>query len=166
MESSLLAFRIKPCRQFVIALTIGVVLAAASSGANADNVDVQVAVVQSPPSGPYNNPPWACSEPQAGPSSAYVICVNPETVKTKGAHQGDPVTITWTLDDSTGWTFPAAAGGIYIKKKKKWTVNPGSPPTTKYVATNTKENGTVKYSYTVGVINGSYLLTWDPTIMN
>ena len=164
MNRALHSFNKESCSHFAMPLVIGLLAATTSGAASADNVDVEVKVIQSdvsPPSG--YNPPWGCSETQPGPGNAlHVICVNPETVVTKPNRMGDPVQITWNLT-SSGWAFPAGGGGIFIKKKNKWVISVDS--TTKYSATNKKETGK-KYSYTVNVLNGTYLLTWDPTIMN
>jgi hypothetical protein len=145
-------------------LAFGALVATASGAASADNVPVEVKVIQSdvsPPSG--YSPPWGCSETQPGPGNAlHVICVNPEKVATKPPRTGDPVQITWNLSGA-GWTFPAGAGGIFIKKKNTWVITADSA--TQYSATNKRETGKT-YSYTVNVLNGTYLLTWDPTIMN
>lgn len=159
MRSFVLASSRRTVPHFATALAIGVLVTVVSSGVTAQSV--QVTVVQS--TGTPAPPPW-CSDPQPGPSGLmYVVCVDPEPIKTKaGPHNN--VQITWNLDSGTGWMFPAGGGGIYIKKKKKWVVTPQSQ--TQYIATNTKENGSTKYRYTVNVIQSSYLLTFDPTIQN
>jgi len=86
-------------------LAFGALVATASGAASADNVPVEVKVIQSdvsPPSG--YSPPWGCSETQPGPGNAlHVICVNPEKVATKPPRTGDPVQISGYLGSSDGF---------------------------------------------------------------
>ena len=115
---------------------------------------------------------WTCSDPQVGDAGGnqYYVCVDKDTVTT--TDNRGKVAVDWTLDPAGGWAFPHRQG-IDIDSKgnkknsngnKKWTV--GACTDTVCSATNDKENGQKKYAYTINVLNGRYLLTFDPTIMN
>lgn len=143
---------------FAIPLVIGV-LTAYGETACADDLTVTVTVQPAGTSAPHGG---ACSVAQDAPGGQHMICVDQEPATTKG-NQGTPVSVTWNIATG-GWAFAPAGGGIDIKKKKNWNVTAVSR--TQYKATNTKEDGNQKYSYTINVLNGGRLLTWDPTIKN
>jgi hypothetical protein len=117
-------------------------------------------------------PPPKCSAvSQSAPGGPYFVCVSQEPATAPSGSS----TITWTLSNPpSGCDFPMGQGGIIVDKgnKKKttghnsWTVTASTPPPTPiyYTATSTKDGK--KYAYTINVICGGYLLTYDPTIQN
>ena len=133
-----------------------------------------VVSVQNPPGSPGAN--GGCSPAQDGPAGQLVVCVDWDTIETPQVSSGTPVSVTWTIDVTKGWMFPANQLGIVIDSNQKknngngaqpWTISQHSSPS--YIATNKKENGQKRYGYTIFVVNttgGAYLLTYDPTIKN
>jgi hypothetical protein len=151
-------------RGFAQTLIFGVLLAHSVIAVAADNVMVKVSKTSI---GGYT-----CSDPQIGDAQGnqYMVCVDKGTITT--TDNAGNVAVTWMLDTSGGWVFPYTQG-VDIDAKgnktnsngnKKWTVTPCSDA--QCTATNAKENGNKRYQYTINVLNGRYLLTFDPTIMN
>ena len=151
-------------RGSALRLLFGVLLSHGGIAMAADAVAVKVS--RTPIAG------WTCSDPQVGDVSrtSYYVCVDKANVTT--TNNAGKAAVTWTLDPAGGWVFPYSQG-IDIDAKgnkkgsngrKKWTV--AACTDTECSATNDKENGSKKYAYTINVLNGRYLLTFDPTIMN
>jgi hypothetical protein len=156
-------------RNFAMTLVIGA-LSIHSGHASAQD-PVLVTVEPAPGSASGNK---KCSDGQTGDAAGnkYVICADPDSRSTTPHGQNHDVTVVWTLTDTTGkgWMFPLSQGVLVDSKQNKknssgnqpWTITQAS--TSSYTATNTKDQK--KYGYTINVINGNYLLTYDPTIMN
>jgi hypothetical protein len=167
MQPHAIASKGRLCWDLTLTLAFGVLLVHSVVAAAADSVQVKVSTTKIQG--------WACSaDPQIGDAqnNSYYVCVDKETVNTTDEGNGK-VTVTWTLDVTGGWTFPASQG-IDIDAKsnkknsngnKKWTlITPCSA--SQCTAKNDKESGNKTYRYTVNVLNQRYLLTFDPTIMN
>ena len=148
------------------AVAFGVLTAAGSAHGQPVQVNVQVSTTATL-SG------YTCMDySQTGPGGTpYWVCVSVDPIHTSG-QSGAPVSVTWTLTGSAGWAFPLAQGISIDSKRNKtnsngdraWTVT--SATATQYTAINNRETGNKKYQYTINLLKGGYLLTWDPTIMN
>jgi hypothetical protein len=111
---------------------------------------------------------WCSSQQKGPPPNMFYLCVDQEPAQAPPGSSS----ITWNLSSPPGCAFPLGQGGIIVDKvnKKKTTGNQSWNVTTasasSYTAAPSTGKDHKKYAYTINVICGGYLLTYDPTIQN